>query len=73
MSVVGAGNKETPKDGSDNDSLVSEYNDIDDEVLTPSRTDEKKLFIKERRKKKRLDVYALRLIMLHLSLSYAEI
>ena len=40
------------------DRPFSQYNDIDDDgVLTPSSTDEDELFVKERKRKTRLNVY----------------
>ena len=40
---------------------LSQYNDIDDDgALTPSSTDEDELFVKEKKKKTRQDVYDLR-------------
>ena len=42
----------------DSDSPLSKYNDInDDEVLTPSKTDEEDLFVRERKTKKIPYVY----------------
>ena len=61
--LFGAVNNETHKDvnedsNNDSDSPVSEYNDIDDDgVFTPSSTEEEDLFVTERKKRIRPDVY----------------